>query len=90
MFVRFTADGFGLEWAGRPGPVTRAAFTEAAGVREMEYRPAGATAPVRAAWYVQGDTLTLCEGRPGDPRPTQFSVPRGSRRLLWVLKRADE
>jgi len=41
----------------------------------------------RAIWKVEGDTLTICQGLCGAPRPNEFSWPRRSDRVLMVLKR---
>jgi len=43
--------------------------------------------PERAIWKVEGDRLTLCVGAPGDPRPTDYSAPKGSGRTAYVLTR---
>lgn len=41
----------------------------------------------RGIWKLEGHTLTICQGLPGEPRPTEFTCPRGSNRVLVVLKR---
>jgi uncharacterized protein (TIGR03067 family) len=40
-----------------------------------------------AIWECEGDVLTVCSARPGDPRPTDFTAPRGSHRKLGAYKR---
>jgi len=43
---------------------------------------------LKAIWKVDGETLTVCMGWEGGPRPTQYAAPKGSGHLLFVLKRA--
>jgi uncharacterized protein (TIGR03067 family) len=41
--------------------------------------------PERAIWKVEGGRLTICHGAPGAPRPTEYSAPEGSGRVLYIL-----
>jgi hypothetical protein len=88
--LRFTTHSFELEVIGFTAASVGAGFYESNGVRVMEYRSVALDAPVQAIWRVDGETLTLCEGRPGDARPTDFSARKGSGRALWVLKRVGD
>lgn len=46
----------------------------------------GTTSP--GIYELRGDELTICLGRPGLPRPREFSAGRGSARALGLLRRA--
>jgi uncharacterized protein (TIGR03067 family) len=40
-------------------------------------------------YVLQGDVLTYCIARPGQPRPTTFDTKKGEGHTLVVLKRAS-
>jgi uncharacterized protein (TIGR03067 family) len=45
----------------------------------------------KAIFEIKGDTLRICTGKPGeDDRPTEFSAPEGTNRLLLTFKRATK
>jgi hypothetical protein len=67
-----------------------AAFFEAAGGLEADFNPDDPKKLRKAIWKVEGDTLSVCEARPGAARPTEYIAPQESRRSLWVLKRVED
>lgn len=38
-------------------------------------------------YHLAGDTFKLCFNQPGEKRPTAFASPKGSRTILFVMKR---
>src|SRR5262245_20201656 len=76
--------GFAVSWA--------ASFTRVGAERRIDLVSAGwpAERVERAIWTVDGDRLTICIGRPYDPRPTDYSAPKGSGRYLIVLRRVGD
>jgi uncharacterized protein (TIGR03067 family) len=38
----------------------------------------------------EGDTLTICTATFGDPRPVDYSAPKGSKRRLYTYKRQPQ
>jgi hypothetical protein len=88
--LQFTEKSFSLELCGIEVSMAKADFYELDGQTMMEYWPVGKDRPVRAIWKLDGDSLLLCEGFPGDKCPTEFKADEGSNRGLWVLKRAEK
>lgn len=41
----------------------------------------------KGIYELEGDTLKICQARPGDDRPTELSAKEGSNQMLMVLKR---
>jgi hypothetical protein len=93
LIFRFTPDtktvvftGHGLELS-----TAKAGYFVAGGVRQVDLiYPSDPTKTRLGIWKVDGDTMTLCEGEIGAARPTDFSVPEGSGRALYVLKRVKK
>jgi uncharacterized protein (TIGR03067 family) len=60
-------------------------FVAAAGHSHLDF---GEPAETQAGIFkVDGDTLTICFGPDGKRRPTDFTAPKGSGNMVWVLKR---
>lgn len=58
--------------------------------REIDIRPKTAAAdakPILGIYELNGDTLKMCYGQPGKPRPTAFESKEGSGITLTVWKR---
>jgi uncharacterized protein (TIGR03067 family) len=53
--------------------------------KEMDVEIAGKTC--KAIYQLDGDTLKIAHGEPGDPRPEEFRAKEGSHRQIMVLKR---
>jgi len=45
---------------------------------------------VNAIYKFNGDTLTLCFGAVDAPSPVEFTIKKGSKQSLWVLKRLPQ
>jgi uncharacterized protein (TIGR03067 family) len=67
-----------------------AAFSEAGGVFRVDLHVDEPGKEERGIWKVEGDTLTICMGLPGEPRPADYTCPVGSKRYLFVLKRVKK
>ena len=72
----------------------KAAFFRAAGERRAdlvraEWKWDDGVAE-KAIWRVEGNRLTICIGPCGGPRPTDYSAPADSGRILIVLKRVSD
>jgi uncharacterized protein (TIGR03067 family) len=67
-----------------------ATFSEANGVQRVDRNPDDPKKIERGIWKVEGDTLTVCMGLPGEPRPADFTCPVGAKRVLFVLKRVKK
>jgi uncharacterized protein (TIGR03067 family) len=52
---------------------------------DFKYLPGGPTR--RGIYRLEGEVLTICAARPGDPRPADFTIPPGSNRALRTYGR---
>jgi hypothetical protein len=86
---RFTARTRELLFKGENAGTETVAFFKANGQWQMDVQPEFG-GPILCILKADEDILTICQGRPGDDRPTDFGAPEGSGRTLWVLRRAKE
>jgi uncharacterized protein (TIGR03067 family) len=73
--MRFTAKACQFEARGRLVLSEPAIYFLSRGMQQMDFYPADPERRRQAIWKLEGDTLTLCEGPPGGPRPTEFRAP---------------
>ena len=87
--ARFTPTKFEIRSASGGSVIhsQRAAWFEAGKTLQAEFDPGDPKKEAKAIWKFEGDTLTICRGNPGQPRPTEFDAPPGSGRVLMVFKR---
>jgi uncharacterized protein (TIGR03067 family) len=86
---RFTATRFRVTFTAHGGEFVgeRAAWFRAGGTLEVDFVRDDPTRASKAVWKVEGDTLTICQGATGGPRPSDFTAPEDSGRTLWVFDR---
>ena len=91
IYMRFTRTTWvqavpAIEWE----RIQDVSFSEAKGVLRMDLRLDDPERAELGIWKVEEGTLTICMSTPGKPRPTEFTCPAGSDRILWVLKRVKK
>jgi uncharacterized protein (TIGR03067 family) len=98
LVYEFTAEGLWITWRDgvankKPPGVKYDAKAEPATIDVIETKPAGRTGTAMnklGIYKVEGDTLTICVGRPSGERPTKFESGDGLPFMLITLTRAKK
>jgi uncharacterized protein (TIGR03067 family) len=90
--IRRVVDGDHVTWTrdGKSFAGTTITYDTTQTPRALDLVPDGG--PNRDRRYLgiyrlEGDELTICVADPGEPRPTSFDAPAGSKRTLQTFKR---
>jgi hypothetical protein len=85
--TRFTSEQMVLFVRGFPIADRRVAYFQNGTVFEMDLSPGDPKTMRKGIWKIDEDVMLLCYGAPGGDRPTDFTAPKDSGRMLWTLKR---
>ena len=66
------------------------AFLKSDAGHEVDFMPDQHKLLKKGIWKLDGDTLLVCYDEFGGERPTEFTAPRGSDRVLYTLRRKEK
>jgi len=88
--ARFSATDYHLRFGEAKVGSYSAAWFDAGGTLQADFEYGTPKGTWKAIWKIEDDTLTICEARPGEPRPSDYTAPPESGRTRTVLRRIGD